>query len=331
MAQQNDGKYYQFERPRSTESVTAWIIAIVVAVDFVFLGVVAWKAWSVEKESRRVFALLEASADACLATASSGAPVRYENDRWKASFELPAGHLALENFVSDEHEVEVRVGKRPSADDAATPNTLYDTSVRVRIGKATGFSRYFSKPYTDYGGYRRFTAVGRTAVGYTDPAGAADSVQVILIDDTRYDREVVITYTAVVEGAEGLAFDIIDSMRLAPLERQEVAVKPGWKIFSQAPLRLQYPEDYRVTTPFPGRVEISGRGGRIEIVSAYNLGESGPRGATTHSNGDGGTPDEFFLLQYGVNLRVAFYYASGATAYDRSVLKEIGSTITFDE
>jgi hypothetical protein len=328
---QNPGQYYRFEQPRSAEAVAAWTIAILVVIDFLFLGVVAWKAWTVEKESRRVFALLEASADACVQTSANGAPVRYDNDRWKTSFELPAGHLALENFISDEHDVEVRVGKRPAADDAATPNTLYDTSVRVRIGKATGFSRYYAKPYSDYGGYRRFTAVGRAAIGYTDPAGAADSVQVILIDDTRFDREIAITYTAIQEGAENLAFDIIDTMRLAPLERQEVVAKPGWKIFSQTPLRFQYPEDYRVSTPFPGRVEVIGRGGRLEIVSAYNIGESGARGATTLSNGDGGTPDEFFLLQYGVNLRVAFFYAADATAYDRSILKEIGATITLDE
>ncbi len=328
---QEENRYYRFEQPRSAEAVAAWVIAVLVVIDFLFLGAVAWNAWKVEKESRRVFALLEASADACRVTVESGAPTRYDNDRWKTSFELPAGHFGVERFVSDEGEIEVRVARRPAPEDAATINTLYDTSVRVRVGKATGFSRYYAKPYSEYGSYRRFTAVGRSAIGYTDPAGAADSVQVIVIDDTRFDREVTVTYTAVVDGAETLAFGIIDSMRLAPLERQEVVVKPGWKIFTQTPLRLQYPEDYRVTTPSPGRVAIQGRGGRIEIMSAYNLGEGGGRGASIASNGDGNTPDEFFLLQYGVNLRVAFYFDNDASAYDRTVLKEIGATITLDE
>ncbi|GEM_PF-2352962 len=328
---QNETGYYRFENPRSAEAVAAWIIVVLVAVDFLFLATVAWNAWTVQKESRRVFEALEASALASQASVEAGMPVRYDNARWKTSFELPAGHFGVERFVSDEGDVEIAVSRRPDASDGATFNALYDTSVRVRVGKATGFSRYYAKPYSDYGGYRRFTAVGRAAIGYTDPAGAADSVQVILIDDTRFDREIQVVYTAIVEGAESLAFGIIDSMRLAPLERQEVVVKPGWKIFAQAPLRLQYPEDYRVTTPFPGRVVVQGRGGRLEILSVYNLGEGGARGATVPSSGDGNTPDEFFLLQYGVSLRVAFYYDRSASDYDRSVLKEIGATITLDE
>ena len=328
---QNEERYYDVRQPRSYQDVAAWVIVILVAIDFAFLGTVAWNAWNVQKESKRVFALLEGSAQSCRATVEAGVPVRYENARWKTSFELPAGHFASEQAMDPAAGVEVRVSRRPDAEDAASTNALYDTSVRVRIGKATGFSRYYAKPYSEYGGYRRFTAVGRAAIGYTDPAGAADSVQVILIDDTRNDREIAVTYTAVVEGAETLAFGIIDSMRLAPMEKQETVVKPGWKLFAQDPLRLQYPEDYRVSTPFPGRVNVQGKGGRIEIASAYDLGESGRRGAMTSSNGDGGTPDEFFLLQYGVSLRVAFFYASDASAYDRSVLKEIGSTITLNE
>lgn len=328
---ENEGRYYQSDSPRNAEAVAAWVIVFAVVIDVVFLGFVAWNAWNVEKESRRVFALLEASAQACRATVEANVPVRYDNAPWKTSFELPGGHFGVERIVSDSDEVEVRVARRPDAEDLATPNTLYDTTVRVRIGNATGFSRYYAKPYSEYGGYRRFTAVGRAAIGYTDPEGAADSVQVIHIDDTRNGREIIVTYTAVVEGAETLAFGIIDTMRLAPLERQEVTVKPGWKVFSQTPLSLQYPEDYRVSTPFPGRVVVQGAGGRIEIMSAYDLDEAGRRGANTTSNGDGGTPDEFFLLQYGVDLRVAFFYSQEGTAYDRSVLKEIGSTVTLDE
>ncbi|HJV32494.1 MAG TPA: hypothetical protein VJ694_00535 [Patescibacteria group bacterium] len=328
---ENEGRFYQFDRPRTIETVMAWVIIAVVAIDFVFLGLVAWNAWKVETESRRVFATLSASSQSCRAAIESTAATRYESAPWKTSFELPPGHFANERLVSNDGDVELRVAKRPGTEDPASLNALYDTTVSVRIGHATGFSRYYSKPYTEYGGYRRFTAVGRSAIGYTDPAGAADSVQVILIDDARNDREITVTYTAVVEGAETLAFGIIDSMRLAPMEKQEVAVKPGWKIFSQDPLRFQYPEDYRVTTPFSGRVTVQGKGGRIEILSAYDLGETGRRGGTMPSNGDGGTPDEFFLLQYGVNLRVAFYYAADAAAYDRSVLKEIGATISLNQ
>lgn len=322
--------YYQFNRPHRLEAAAAWTITVLVVIDFLFLGFVAWNAWRVDQESKRVFALLEASAQACRENVAVGASVRYENARWKTSFELPAGHFASERVASD-GSVDVIVARRPDAEDAASVNALYDTTVQVRIGPTPGFSRYYSKPYTDYGGYRRFTAVGRAAIGYTDPAGAADAVQVIHIDDARNGREVVITYTAIVEGAETLALRIIDTMRLAPLERQEVSVKPGWKIFSQAPLRLQYPEDYRVTTPFPGRVVVTGRGGRIEILSAYDLSETGGRGALVPSNGDGGTPDEFFLLEYGVDLRVGYHYANDATEYDRSILKEIGATIGLDE
>ena len=327
---ENNGRYYQFDQPRSFEVASAWVITVLVVVYFLFLGFVAWNSWRVDKESKRVFALLESSAQACTVTSLAGAAVRYENPMWKTSFELPAGHFGVERIVSDK-DVEVRVAQRPGPDDDAAVNALYDTTVRVRIGKATGFSRYYAKPFSEYGGYRRFTAVGRAAIGYTDPEGAADSVQVIHIDDTRNDREITVTYTAIVDGAETLAFSIIDTMRLAPLERQEVAVKPGWKVFSQDPMRLQYPEDYRVTTPTPGRVVVTGRGGRIEILSAFDLGESCRRGAMSMSNGDGGTPDEFFLLQYGVNLRVAFYYSNDGTTYDRSILKEIGSTISLEQ
>jgi len=328
---ENEDRYYQFDRSRTAEGLAAWVIVFAVVLDVLFLGFVAWNAWTVEKESRRVFALLETSAQACRATIEASVPVRYDNAAWKTSFELPAGHFGVERIVSDDDAVEVRVARRPDAEDPATTNTLYDTSVRVRIGPSEAFSRYYSKPYSDYGGYRRFTAVGRAAIGYTDPEGEADSVQVILIDDSRNGREIAVTYTAIVDGAETLAFGIIDTMRLAPLERQEIAVKPGWKVFTLDPMRLQYPEDYRVTTPSPGRVVVQGRGGRIEIVSAYDLDEAGRRGAVSTSNGDGGTPDEFFLLQYGVNLRVAFYYEGEATAYDRSVLKEIGSTVSLDQ
>jgi len=325
-----DARYGQFDRPRY-DSIAAWVIVFAVVFDVVFLGFVAWNAWTVEKESRRVFALLEASAQACRATIEASVPVRYDNARWKTSFELPAGNFAVERTVSDDDAVEVRVARRPDAEDLASTNALYDTTVRVRIGPSSGFSRYYAKPFTEYGGYRRFTAVGRAAIGYTDPEGAADSVQVILIDDARNDREIAVIYTAIVDGAETLAFGIIDTMRLAPMERQEIVVKPGWKIFDQDPLRLQYPEDYRVNTPIPGRVIVDGKGGRIEITSAYDLDEAGRRGAMSASNGDGGTPDEFFLLQYGVSLRVAFFYDNDATTYDRSILKEIGSTISLTE
>jgi hypothetical protein len=327
---ETDVRNYRFEQPRNLEAAAAWIVVFAVVIDVVFLGFVAWNAWTVEKESRRVFALLEASAQACRATIEASVPVRYDDARWKTSFELPAGNFASVR-TADDDAIEVSVARRPDSEDLASSNALYDTTVRVHIGPSTGFSRYYAKPYTEYGGYRRFTAVGRAAIGYTDPEGAADSVQVILIDDTRNDREIAVTYTAIVEGAETLAFGIIDTMRLAPMEKQEVAVKPGWKLFNQDPLRLQYPEDYRVTTPFPGRVIVDGKGGRIEITSAYDLDEAGRRGATSTSNGDGGTPDEFFLLQYGVSLRVAFFYGNDATAYDRSVLKEIGSTISLNE
>ena len=328
---ENNPNVYQFDRPRSFETAAAWVITILVVVDFLFLGFVAWNSWRTDTESKRVFALLEASAESCKQPSVSGVPVRYENARWKTSFELPAGDFASERVVTADGDVEIRVSQRPASDDAASVNALYDTAVRVHIGASTGFSRYYAKPYSEYGGYRRFTAVGRAAIGYTDPEGAADSVQVIRIDDNRNDREVTVTYTAVVDGAESLAFGILDTMRLAPLEHQEITVKPGWKIFSQSPLRLQYPEDYRVTTPIPGRVVVQGKGGRIEILSAYDLGESGRRGAMSMSNGDGGTPDEFFLLEYGVTQRVGFYYANDATAYDRSVLKDIGATISLDE
>jgi len=320
---------YEFDRPRVAESVAAWVIVFGVVVDVLFVGFIAWTAWTVDKESRAVFAMLEASVQSGRPAVETSVPQRYENAAWKTSFELPAGTFAVEEADGD--AVEVRVARKPDAEPSASANALYDAAVRVRIGPATGFSRYYSKPYTEYGGYRRFTAVGRAAIGYTDPEGAAESVQVILIDDSRNGREVSVTYTAIVEGAETLAFGIIDSMRLAPLEKQEIAVKPGWKIFSMAPMRLQYPEDYRVTTPSPGRVVVQGRGGRIEIVSSYDLDEAGRRGAASTSNGDGGTPDEFFLMQYGVNLRVAFYYDAEAPAYDRSVLKEIGSTVSLDE
>jgi len=328
---ENNGRYYQFNPPRSIEAVAAWVIVVIVAVDFMFLGLVVWNAWKVETESRRVFAVLEASTQSCRASIEASVPVRYENARWKASFELPAGHFASERIVSDKGEVEVSVARRPDAEDLAASNALYDTTVSVRIGASTGFSRYYAKPYSEYGGYRRFTAVGRAAIAYTDPKGAADSVQVILIDDSRNDREIAVAYTAIVEGSETLAFDIIDTMRLAPLERQEAVVKPGWRIYGQNPLRLQYPEDYRVTAPFPGRVIIEGKGGRIEITSAYDLGESGRRGALSTSNGEGGTPDEYFLLQYGVSMRVAFFYKADAAAYDRSILKEIGATVSLSE
>jgi len=329
--EENIGRYYPDDRRRAIEVAAAWVIVVAVVLDALFLGVVAWTAWKVERESRRVFAELSAEGQSCKQSLATGAPVRYENPFWKVSFELPSGYYATEQFVDSDKTVELRVARRPSAEDAASSNALYDTSVRVRIGKANGFSRYYAKPYSEYGSYRRFTAVGRAAIGYTDPEGAADSVQVIHIDDTRNDREVTVIYTAVEEGAEALAFDIIDTMRLVPREAQEVVLKPGWKIFTQDPMRLQYPEDYRVTTPTVGQVFVTGKGGRIEISSSYDLGSSGKRGASVPSNGDGGTPDEFFLLQYGVRLRVAFYYANDATSYDRSVLKEIGATIGLKE
>jgi hypothetical protein len=321
--------YYQFESPRFAETAVAWIVVAVVVIDAVVFGFLAWNGWKTAKESRRVFALLEASAGACRADEAAGAASRYEHAAWKVSFELPAGHFASETVLSQDDDVELRVSRRPAAGDEAAANVLYDTSVRVTIGPERGFSRYYARPFSGYSGYRRFTAVGRAAVGYTDPQGEADSVQVIAIDDTRNGREIVVTYTAIEEGAEALALGIIETMRLAVRERQEVAVKPGWKIFSQDPLRFQYPEDYRVTTPNVGRIEISGAGGRIEISSAYDIDETGRR--TSLGAAATGAPDDLFLLQYGVDLRVSFYYAPNATEYDRSVLKDIGGTISLNK
>lgn len=320
--------YYQFESPRFAETAVAWIVVAVVVIDAVIFGFLAWNGWRTAKESERVFALLEASAGACRVDASAGAPSRYEHAAWKVSFELPAGHFASETVLSPDDDVELRISRRPTAGEKASANALYDTTVRVTIGPERGFSRYYARPYSGYGGYRRFTAVGRAAVGYTDPKGEADSVQVIAIDDARNGREIVVTYAAIEEGAETLALRIIETLRLAVRERQEVVVKPGWKIFSQDPLRFQYPEDYRVTMPNVGRIEIAGAGGRIEIASAYDIDETGRRTSVRAANG---APDDLFLLQYGVDLRVSFYYAPNASAYDRSVLKDIGGTITLNK
>src|SRR5690349_11980508 len=147
---ETDVRDYRFEQPRNLEAAAAWIVVFAVVIDVVFLGFVAWNAWTVEKESRRVFALLDASAQACHATLEASVPVRYDNARWKTSFELPGGHFAAESVVSDDDAVEVRVSRRPDAEALASTNALYDTTVRVRIGPSTGFSRYYAKPYTEY-------------------------------------------------------------------------------------------------------------------------------------------------------------------------------------
>ena len=49
----NSQNYYRFDRPRSFEVAAAWVITVLVVIDFLFLGFVAWNAWRVDKESER--------------------------------------------------------------------------------------------------------------------------------------------------------------------------------------------------------------------------------------------------------------------------------------
>lgn len=315
-----------------TERAASWVLVILVVLDVTFFGLIAWNSWRVAQESRTTFAkLLEDQGGVCHNTEAAGVPVRYEQSDWKVSFELPSGYRASSEVVDAEGTVDLRIVRKPDASTAASPNALLSTSVHVRIGPASGFSRYYTKPFTAYDGYRRFTAVGRPSVGWTDPEGAYDAVQVIKVDDTRYDREIGITYAAVEENAETLAQDILKSMRLAAREQQGQVVKPGWKVFTLDPIRFQYPEDYKVTTPFQGRISVQGKGGRIEIQSAYDLNGTGGQGLHSFTTGGDGVPSEFFDIQYGVDLRVSFYYDAAATSYDRSVLKDIGSTISLSK
>lgn len=326
-------RYAPIGQPRVGEMVTAWTIVVLFVADVALLGYVAWSAWNVSRASEATFALLrEQGKTACVAASATGAPMRYENADWNVSFELPPGFTASEERLSDAGDVDLRISRTPAQGTRASANTTLDTGVRVRIGPATGFDKYYSRPYTEYAAYHRFTAVGRPAAGWTDPADAAENQQVIVIDDSRYDREVTVIYKGVVADAESLAKNIMDSMRLTAREQQKIVVKPGWKVFSQDPVRFQYPEDYRVTAPVPGRLEIQGKGGRIVIFSAYSVGQNARPSTNLGATGAGqGNPDEFFDLQYGVDMRVQFYYASDATSYDRSVLKDISSTITFNQ
>lgn len=326
---QESARFYQPRRHDVREVALAWLMIAVVCADVVIFGIVGLNAYFVRKESQEVFALLRLQAGECRANYAPYGPTRYDQTAWKISFELPGGYVATEERLSDDGDVEFRVARRPeTVDPLATLSIFPDTSVRLWIGQPTGFSRYLTRPFTTYGGYRRFTAVGRSAVTYADPERGLQAGQVIVIDDTRNEREIRISYSPLMENAEPLAYDIMKSLRLAPRENLAAVVKPGWKVFSQEPIRFQYPEDYRVETPILGKVIVKGAGGRIELTFAADLDESGRRKlATTPSDTSTGGPDEYFDLQYDVDVRASFYYGTGSSAYDRGILKEIASTI----
>jgi len=319
---------YEPVGPSRSSDAAAWAIVVLVLLDVGLLGYIAWNSWNVARESEATFAGMGLG-NAVAGATESGLPVRYEDADWNVSFDLPAGTVASAERLSAAGDVELRIDRKP-IQGAASPNALVDTGVRVRIGPAAGFSRYYARPYTEYAGFHRLMAVGRPAAAWIDPAGASDAEQVIVIDDSRYGREVSVIYKGVVADAQSLATGILDSMRLT-VRTQEAVVKSGWKIFTQEPIRFQYPEDYRVTTPTPGRIEVDGKGGRLEIRTAYDVGQNARPGALPGSGtGAPGMPDEFFDLQYAVDMRVEFYYAADAKDYDRSVLKEIGSTVGLD-
>lgn len=311
------------------QAVIAWAAVVVLLADAVVFAVVLMNSYRVAKESSEVFTQLALSGGECRRAVDAG-PVRYEHQGWKASFEIPDGHVGVERLVDAETKaVEVAIAQRRDPAAAQATGAYADTSVRVRVGPATGFARYLTKPYADYGGYRRFTAAARAAVTYADPARENDGIQVIVVDDTRNGREISLEYSGLLENAEPMAYDILKTLRLSPRDETEIVVKPGWRVFSQEPVRFQYPDDYRVETPMVGRINVKGKGGRLEIAFAYGIDQSGRRRLTgAPPDAASGGPSEYFDLQYDVDVRVAFYYAGDSTAYDRGILKEIASTIS---
>ena len=104
--------------------------------------------------------------------------------------------------------------------------------------------------------------------------------------------------------------------------------KPAWKIFSQYPLRLEYPEDYRVSAPMPGRIEVTGAGGRLEIQSAYQAAQDCRAGVSSTQSG---AADGSYDLKYAVDMRVQLFYAADAKSYDRSILKDISATVALSK
>lgn len=310
------------------QTAAAWLIVLLFAIDAAFLGYIAWNAWDIKRESQDTFARLDLRHKAAQAISTdAGMPVRYNNADWDVSFELPSGFSVNEERLSAAGDVELRISRRPAQDVRASTNTLLDTGVRVRIAAASGFGRYYSRPYTEYGSFRRFIAVGRPAAGWSDPDGLAEARQIILIDDGRNDREVSVIYKGMVVDAESLALGILNSMRLSDRAHQPT-VKSGWKVFSQDMIHFQYPEDYRVSTPTPGRIEVDGKGGRLEIQTAYDIEQTSRPGALIGiGSGTRGAPNEYFDLQYGVDVRVGFFYGVDAKPYDRAVLKDISATV----
>lgn len=317
------------QRGDRLQAIIAWAAVVVLLADVVVFAVVLMSSYRVAKESSDVFTRLAAMGGECRQVVDAG-PTRYEHQGWKASFEIPAGHVGVERVVDSETKaVEVIIAQRRDPAAAQAIGAHADTSVRVRIGPSTGFVRYLTKPYTDYGGYRRFTAAARAAVTYADPDREIDGIQVIVVDDTRNGREIRLEYSGLLENAEPMAYDILKTLRLSPRDETEAVVKPGWRVFSQEPIRFQYPDDYRVETPVVGRINVKGRGGRLEVTFAYSIDQSGRRRLTgAPPDAASGGPSEYFDLQYDVDVRVAFYYAGDSTAYDRGILKEIASTIS---
>lgn len=324
-------RYFPPKREGLTDAVMAWIVMVTVVVDVVVFGILLWNSYATARKHRETLELLaRLGPGECRVQEDITAPSVFTHKTWLFSFELPGGHAAVEELEPKDGSVLLRIVR--SGDPGTPKNTLGDTAVRVWVGPASGFSKYFAKPYTAYAGYRRLSAVGRQAVGYGDPEGEYAAWQVVAIDDARNDREIRVSWSGIREDAEIIANGIIRTMRLAAREQKELVYKPGWKTYVEEPLRFQYPEDYVVERVFAKKVVVKGRGGRLEIASAFEVDETGRRRTgNLLENLDQQLPDDFFDLTYDVNVRIGYYYAQGASDYDKSILREIAGTITLNK
>ncbi len=317
-----DEMYPRYARSVLTDQIFWWLFFIFIAADAAVIGLVAYDNYQLSRQNG--LSLLPA-VSVTAKNEQANAPVRYNNDLWKAAFDLPPGYAVAERTLSAAGDVEVRVLK------STGPGAYADTSVAVWIGKDAGFSRYYVKPYTEYGDYRRLVAVGRPAVSYDDPSRALDAVVVTAIDDSRNGREVRVEYSAIQADAESTANALIKTLKLGLLQQAQILQKEGWKTYISENFRFQYPEDYRVTKGLNGVITVQGAGGKIEIwpnQSPISTGVS--RAAIGAQNVNRPLPDDFFDLNYEVDLRVNLFYAS-ADAYQRSVIKDISKTISLNQ
>jgi len=321
-------EYYIPRKQLLSEPALWWILGVFIVIAsavFIIVGIDAYRLASQNKEF--VLSGIPIDRGDGGGAAPRTQPLVYNNEFWKVSFEIPPDYALTERVVSEDEETEASIQRRVEQDIYA------DTTVRIWVGNDTGFNRYLLKPYTTYGGYRRITAVARRAVMYSDPSEEGSGIQVIAVDDSRNGREIRAYFSALHEGAESLALNLLQSMRLLARERgEDVLHKDGWRSFVHEPVRFQYPEDYSAERRADGTIVVRGAGGRIEIEPILDVlgSQTATRTFAGRTGGDQRIPDDFFDLRYDVTLRVKIFYA-GTDDYQKTVLQDISRTISLKD